>query len=242
MRSKYILGLFLCFMTSISFATSIDGIKPTLQYDEEYLNNANVKTFNASYLNFVLEGYKFPSKTKTGKRQLAKFEKALEIMEEVMNSEEFRTKVISYKRASNGKREYQKNFLWKDSEITFTNEEIYQIIMNGDEKMRPNTIGEMNFNSRVRVCRWNTSPMRWKWCQSVVGSTTPASSKMITLNWKFYKKFEVNQMVANMVHEWLHLLGFLHGKKHMREEVPYVVGTIAGEVAKGIMEGENNLY
>ena len=70
MRSKYILGLFLCFMTSISFATSIDGIKPTLQYDEEYLNNANVKTFNASYLNFVLEGYKFPSKTKTGKRQL----------------------------------------------------------------------------------------------------------------------------------------------------------------------------
>jgi ssRNA-specific RNase YbeY (16S rRNA maturation enzyme) len=39
-------------------------------------------------------------------------------------------------------------------------------------------------------------------------------------------------MVANIVHEWLHLLGFLHGEVNMREEVPYVVGSIAGQVAE----------
>ena len=42
-------------------------------------------------------------------------------------------------------------------------------------------------------------------------------------------------MVSNIVHEWIHLLGFLHGSKNMNQEVPYVVGRIAGLVAKDIL-------
>lgn len=219
-------------------ATTIDGIEPVLNYDTDY-SSKNYRSFASEVhtqpLTLVREKISFPSKTDLGKRQLAKFEKALDILEEVMNSEEFKTRVISYVR-SNGKREYQKNYLWKDSTRTFTNEEIYELIMTGDEKMRPNTIGEMNFNSRVKICRWYENV--GKWCRGVVGSTTPASSANITLNWKFYKKYETHQMVSNMVHEWLHLLGFLHGKVDMREEVPYVVGGIAGQVAKEFLERE----
>lgn len=43
-------------------------------------------------------------------------------------------------------------------------------------------------------------------------------------------------MVSNMVHEWIHLLGFLHGDTRITEEVPYVVGGIAGEVAQNLLK------
>lgn len=33
------------------------------------------------------------------------------------------------------------------------------------------------------------------------------------------------------MHEWIHLLGFLHGKEAPKEEVPYVVGYIAKLIA-----------
>ena len=64
---------------------------------------------------------------------------------------------------------------------------------------------------------------------------------MIRLNWKFYQKYETPQMVANLVHEWIHLLGFLHGNQNMHEEVPYVVGSIAGEVAQNILQRETSM-
>ncbi|MBA2404705.1 MAG: hypothetical protein H0V66_08030 [Bdellovibrionales bacterium] len=210
-----------------AMAESNHGVKTNLKYSKNAKFLADqVETQN---LVFIPEDVTFPK----GK-QKAKFEKALAIMEEVMNSEEFKTKVIAYERR--GVRSYQKNYLWSASTKLLSNEEIYQVIMNGDEKKRPDTKGEMNFNSWVRVC--NKLQMATLWCRQVIGSTTPDSSFWIKLNWTFYKSFETHEMVANMVHEWIHLLGFLHGNERTEEEVPYVVGDIAGEVAKGILQRE----
>jgi hypothetical protein len=234
---------FVCLFSSSLLATVIDGVEPELNFDPHIYHDHSFKS-DSKYLKFVEEKTWFPSKTKLGKKQKAKFEKALDILEEVMNSDEFRRRVIAYRRVvgqdSNGdniySNSYQKSYIWNRSKESMSNEEIYDLIMNGDEKMRPGTEGEMNFNSTVKICKWYQKP--GVWCRKVIGSTSPSSSKMITLNWKFYKNYEVPQMVSNMVHEWLHLLGFLHGKVNMRQEVPYVVGGIAGQVAKEILDRE----
>lgn len=227
-------GLFFIVLLGMSFqafSETLPGITPVLKYSESALVEASKE--QSRHLAFVPEEVSFPDGP-----QKEKFEMALSIMEEVMNSEEFKRKVIAYEN-SLGQREYQKNFLWDDSSSRLSNEDVYQVIMNGEEKMRPRTFGEMNFNSWVKICKWWQKPGIW--CRKVIGSTSPSSSKWIKLNWKFYSRYEVPSMVANMVHEWLHLLGFLHGNVRMHEEVPYVVGSIAGEVAKNILD-ENRLY
>lgn len=214
-----------------ALADSHPEVKTKLNYveDAEYF----ASKVGTRYLKFVIEDVTFPKGS-----QKAKFEKALAMMEEVMNSEEFKTRVIGYTRR--GERSYQKNYIWTDSSKLLSNEDIYEVIMNGDEKMRPGTPGEMNFNSWVKQC--NVFQSVTTWCRKVIGSTDPYSSSMIRLNWKFYKSFETPDMVANMVHEWIHLLGFLHGSTRLDEEVPYVVGDIAGEVAREFLKREKGAY
>ena len=210
-----------------TYAETIEGIKPILKYDLNYYSTYNNKNFDSKYLVVVPEKWSFPKG-----RQYTKFKRALDILPEVMNSEKFKLKVLSYVN-SDGKRQFQKNYLWSEKTRRLTNEEVYRLIIEGNEYKRPNSIGEMNLNSYVKICRWYEQVTTW--CRAVIGSTNPSQSKWIRLNWKFYSHYNVDQMVSNLVHEWLHLLGFLHGNKNMREEVPYVVGAIAGEVTKEIL-------
>lgn len=219
--TKFLIVGLLTLISASAWSDTIPGAESVLQFSKHADSFAS--KVGSRYIKFVPEDVTFPDGP-----QKAKFERALEIMEEVINSEEFKIKVIGYER--NGNRSYQKNYLWNDSQRRLSNEDIYEIIMNGDEKMRPGTPGEMNFNSWVRVC--NRLQMATIWCRQVIGSTTPDTDHMIKLNWTFYRNFETHQMVSNMVHEWIHLLGFLHGNDRITEEVPYVVGGIAGAVAK----------
>ena len=108
----------------------------------------------------------------------------------------------------------------------------------GDEKMRPNTHGETNFNSWVKSCRWRDKIRNPMWCMGAIGSTSPATIKMIKLSWKFYKKIETHEMLSNMVQDWIHLLGFLHGNKNIHQEAPYVVGEIVKRLAKKVLLNE----
>jgi hypothetical protein len=215
---------------SVMATTHVD-INPVLQYDENYEIDEKSES-NHQYLVVVPEEMSFPNS-----KQKARFERAQSILETVMNSEEFKYRVLAYIRSSDGQRLYQKNYLWNDSETRFTNEDVYDLVMGGNEFMVPDTLGEMNLNAYVKQCNWFMNKVSI-WCRAVIGSTNPGSSKWIKLNWKFYKRYKTSEMVSNMVHEWLHLLGFLHGKENMREEVPYVVGSIAGQVAKEYLAQE----
>lgn len=227
---RFYISLILFILPTFAMATSIVGLEPELNYDKSITVDHNLK--NTLKINVQIESYRFPNSS-----QKKRFQKALALLPQVLNSYEFKSKVIAYTRSGKG-RNYQKNYLWNDKEKTLTNEEIYNVIMTGDEKMIPGSTGEMNIYSWVKYCNWRQTIRSPLWCSKVIGSTSPKSSKWIKLNWKFYKKFRTDQMVSNLVHEWIHLLGFLHGKENMTQEVPYVVGSIAGEVAAQILEDE----
>lgn len=229
-----ILGSLLSFSL---FATTVEGPDPILNYSEKAMNSIIFSKSIDTKIEVVIERTSFPSKSKHARAQKMKFAKALSLLEPVLNSVEFKKRVLSYVRPGHTEPGYQKNYLWRNESQKLSPTQIYDIIKEGNEKMIPNTKNEMNINSWVKVCKWYESPLTW--CSKVVGSTSPFDSKLIKVNWKFYSKFEANQMVSNLVHEWLHLLGFLHGPSStMRMEVPYIVGQIAGEVAKEMMEGK----
>ncbi len=235
---KVFLSLMVFTLSLNLFAMSDDNVKVQLSFDKNY----DSTQVDSKYLKVVQENWRFPSSTTTGKAQKKKFVAALNLLEEVLNSEEFKQKVLANETVLGmddqgneiKERRFGKNYLWRDSQNLLSNEDIYQIIMDGNEKMRPGTEGEMNFNSWVKVCKWYQKAGTW--CRKVIGSTDPSNSKWIKLNWKYYSYFDTPKMINNMTHEWLHLLGFLHGPAAtMRQEVPYVVGKIAEDVARSII-------
>lgn len=207
------------FMALNAVAETRQDIKVPLQFTNDRISHDNKS--NNTYLDVEVESVVF----REG-RQKEKLKKALTLIDEIVNSLEFKTKVINYM-GKKGIQAYSKNYLWNNSNQRLSNEDIYNLLMKGDEKMIPNTLGKMNLNVRRYWSSW--------WGRKTIGYTSPSSSKRINVNGRHYNRFEVNQMVGNIVHEWIHLLGFLHGKSNIHEEVPYVVGQIANEMAKNIL-------
>lgn len=200
-------------------ASSLDSVERKVEL--KYSNSDKVQFLDSynGYIRVKREEVRFPAG-----RQSNRLEEAITLLDEIINSEEFKHRVLSYTRP-NGQRGYSKNYLWHNTNQRLSSEDIYQIIMTGDERMIPGTEAEMNLNIKKYHSFWSR----------VIGWTSPSSSKWINVNWRFYKRYQTHQMVGNLMHEWIHLLGFLHGKEAMHEEVPYVVGGIASELAKEIL-------
>lgn len=249
--------MIMALLSTSLMAETTEDIFPELNYNDTIKDS--IQSFDKSDRNIrtVMGQTSFPGKTQEEKIQKKKFVKALALLSPVLNSLEFKKRVLSYVRACTkaelkadknckNKNEFFKNSLWRDSSKKLSNSDVYNLLKQGDEKTIPNTIGEININSWIKVCtkteRTNRKNRYYRWCNGVIGSTSPFNSKLIKLNWKYYKKYNSNQMVANIVHEWIHLLGFLHGPREtMRMEVPYVIGKIAGEIAKEMMTGKITL-
>lgn len=236
------------------FSDTFENVFPELNYNENIKNSIFDLDKSDQNIKTKVGQISFPAKTNHAKNQKLKFVKALALLAPVLNSVEFKKRVLSYKRTCT-KAEiklnpnckfvdgFSKNYLWRDETKLLSNTDVYNLLKEGNEKTIPNTLGEININSWVKVCtnteNTNRKNKYYRWCNGVIGSTSPFNSKLIKLNWKYYNKYESHQMVANIVHEWIHLLGFLHGPREtMRMEVPYVVGAIAGEIAKEIMQGK----
>lgn len=212
-------------------ASQVKGVKAYLDFDQDYQEPR--ERISQSRLALVIGETRY---SVLSDEQEKKFEAALSLLEETLNSEEFKKMVLSYKR-SDGERLYQNNHLWGDETSALSNEDVYNIIKAGNEKMVPGTIGEMNIYSWIKKCTWRD--LNRKWCNGVIGSTDPRNSEWIKLNYAFYRKFDAPTMVNNLVHEWIHLLGFLHGSEKLGEEAPYVIGEIAEKVSRKILKNRN---
>jgi hypothetical protein len=147
-----------------------------------------------------------------------KLNKAFAALEEVVNSEEFKDKVINFKNTQ-GQRAFASN-------KGLTNEQIYAIFMEGRETLQPNTPNEMNFYLKQYNNRWS----------AVIGQTSPTTN-VISINWKFFKNFEPSDVAGNLCHEWVHKIGFDHTSAAEHDSAPYAIGYIARDMAAKVLKG-----
>jgi hypothetical protein len=154
--------------------------------------------------------------SKAGKDKL---EASFELIEKVVNSEEFKERFI--------------NFLNKEGERSFksnkglTNEEIYEQFMAGRELLLPDSVGEMNFYLKLYNKRFS-NVLGW----------TDRKSHTIHINNKFFKNFKPHQVASNLVHEWLHKLGYSHTTAKEHDSVPYGIGYLVRELGEKVLNGE----
>ena len=190
----------------------------------------------AEFLKEGMRGFVDPRDVETGtltveanlrnfktEKSYMKVTKAFELLEYVMNSEEFKKRVVNF--MYKGKREFRTN-------KGLTNEEIYHKIMEGAEVLSPDPNMTMDLDLTLYRSSW--------WGRKTVGYTKP-STKRIWMNTRHFYKFNPAQVAGNISHEWCHKLGFKHKKKYnsrRKYTVPYGVGYIVKELGEMYLNGE----
>lgn len=150
----------------------------------------------------------------TTSSQEAKLQSAERKIKDVIASSAFRTAVLNHK--FNGKKTFKDNG-------GLTNAQIYQRIIDGAEKLQPSKNNRMDMGVKMYYENSNT-----------VGYTM-TNSKNINMNKKFFNKYTAASVSRNMMHEWLHKLGFKHAVNYSTSRnysVPYAIGNLVGKLAK----------
>lgn len=150
--------------------------------------------------------------------QLKHLEQSRALLEKVVNSEEFKQRVIHF--TYQGRETFVQN-------NGLSNLEIYQKIMAGAEQWpAPTPVNQaMDLFLQLYTSGWSG--------RNVIGYTNPKTST-IYMNTYFYNEATPAETAANMIHEWLHKVGFDHDYKSTRRRpysVPYAIGRLAGEIA-----------
>lgn len=148
--------------------------------------------------------------------QLQRIEDSLLLIEDILNSDEFRERVTTYSGKS-GKGYSSTNLRPK---------EVFDAIMEGRELSNlDHSPGEMKFSLK----RWK---FRWPYRKTVVAESEPRKTTEIKISEWFYSWYGTAEMAGNITHEWIHLLGFSHADAKDIDSVPYAVGDIVRELAE----------
>lgn len=140
--------------------------------------------------------------------------KAFEIIKKVIATNEFRDRVYQF--TYQGKKQFVDN-------KGLTNEQIYQIVLNGKENLLPVVDHEMDLELQLYYSIRNT-----------VGYTTPGELK-IYMNTKFFYPYTPSEVAGNVFHEWIHKLGFDHSQNYSTardSSVPYALGYLMRDLGK----------
>ncbi len=147
--------------------------------------------------------------------QEEKVQTALTLMKKVIASDEFRTRVLNH--TYNGKKTFFDNG-------GFTNDEIYQKILDGAEKM-----GDTSKNNQL-----NVELELYYAATTTIGYTYPSSLR-IWMNTKYFNNYTPVKVTDNLMHEWMHKLGFGHATTYSTSRnysVPYAIGYLMEELAE----------
>lgn len=147
-----------------------------------------------------------------------KIHRAFDLIKRVVASDEFKRRVLGH--TWKGKKEFVDN--GGDS-----NAEVYKKILNASEKLTPGNNNTMDLSLES-----------YHESANVIGYTMPGI-RTIYMNKRYLSKssFKTNQVAMNLIHEWLHKLGFKHAQKDSPSRphsVPYAVGYIMRELASKI--------
>ncbi len=140
---------------------------------------------------------------------------AVTLIQRVIRSTEFRTRVLNY--------EYQGKRRFIDSG-GLSNDAIYNKIFDGAE-----TIGGLPGDNGMDV-----ELELYHQATNTIGYTYPTVQR-IWINKKYFAKYTPVKVADNLMHEWMHKLGFTHETSwsHDRDHsVPYAVGYIVEELAQ----------
>lgn len=147
-------------------------------------------------------------------QQEAKVLEAAELIKKVVASEEFKNAILNHR--YKGKKTFVNN-------NGLSNAQIYKKILEGSETLRPGKDNEMDLDLEVFYRN-----------DSTVGYTYPNVIK-VWMNRKFLDQNPPHKVTTNMMHEWLHKLGFGHDAKMNPARpysVPYAVGYLTARLAK----------
>lgn len=187
--------------------SSLNAPKAFLKSERSYVEPYMVPTQHLTVVGEQLTGFNSAAKTKVTR--------AFKLIEQVVNSEEFKSRVLNFKN-SRGVRAFASN-------NGMSNEEIYETFMAGRETLLQDTPGEMNFYLKIYNAWWSR----------VIGYTSEQTNT-ISMNWKYHKNYTAANMSGNLVHEWVHKLGFDHSSAGEHDSAPYAIGYIVEEMAKKI--------
>lgn len=147
--------------------------------------------------------------------QRYKINSAMAKIKKVIASEEFRRRILNH--TYNGR----KTFV--DSK-GLTNVQIYNKLVAGAEKLYPYSNNMMDMEIQLYTDNYS----------STIGYTYPNTTR-IWMNTKYFNRYTSVDVSGNMIHEWLHKLGFTHTSyytSYRRYSVPYAIGYLMAELAR----------
>jgi hypothetical protein len=145
---------------------------------------------------------------------IKKVQGAVKMIKKIIASDEFRELVINYRFLD--KKQFHEN-------SGYSNEEIYQLILLGSETTG-NRLANNTMNVELELYEDNSK---------TIGYTYPHTTK-IWMNRKYFHKYTKAQVAGNLMHEWLHKLGFTHAVKWDKDRehsVPYAIGYLIEDLA-----------
>jgi len=209
---KWIFSIFTVLFSTFAFSDAQCEMKHQNKFKPQIMNSSNHSYVHPDTVLSNPLFVKVMSLQGFYNDNLKKMEKAFEVLEKVVNSDEFKDRVVNFKNTK-GERAFASN-------KGLSNEQIYEVFMEGRETLRPNTPGEMNFDLRLYNRSWSR----------VIGYTTP-DTNLININWKYFKNFGAHEVAANLAHEWTHKIGFDHSSAAEHDSAPYAIGYIIEEMA-----------
>lgn len=135
------------------------------------------------------------------------------LIEKIIATEEFRDRIFEH--TVGGKKTFSNN-------NGLTNKQIYDRILLGAETLFPVKNNAMDVELEL-IYEDSTT----------VGYTYPSSTR-IWMNRKYFERYTTREVAANLMHEWLHKLGFDHAHSPTPERstsVPYAVGYLIRNLA-----------
>lgn len=143
-----------------------------------------------------------------------KIRAASELIKKVIASDEFKRSILNHQ--FSGKKTFNDN-------EGLSNAQIYKKIIEGSEMLNPGVDNQMDLSLEVYRAANNT-----------VGYTYPSELR-VWMNERFLNANRPYSVTTNMVHEWLHKLGFQHAVSATptrKYSVPYAVGYLVRSLAK----------
>lgn len=146
-----------------------------------------------------------------------KVRQAVEILKKVVASKEFKDRIINF--TYRGKKQFIDN-------AGRSNEEIYYMILEGAER-----IGNTSKNNMMDV-----ELELYHQTTKTIGYTYPNTVR-IWMNKKYFNRYTPLKVADNLMHEWMHKLGFGHEISWSQDRdysVPYAVGYLVEELAPNL--------